>query len=474
MTRNNTEGILRKRLESSENLSPNHLPRIKNNFHLLLLIFLSTISVNTAFNFGPILNGFGSFPPNPNQFPNQLIPESSQSSPKFFGGNQNQFPNQFIRGPSQSSPKFFGGNQNIGPPISTSPPRCSPGSGPSPSPYGNFISILNLNSFCLSRKDRCRSDANQQGICPLGMFCCNYWCGGICVPSGNPNGGKKSYSGSNIGGIGGVINPELIPQARPPHWMNPNFNKNFNDVNTGIKFPYPPLPPSKKDYTFKPPPPPTNFPTILPGRCRCYEGQFDCNNGQCIPGSKVCDKVQDCSNALDELAMFCPKIQPTPPPKFPTFSRCLIGQFACQYSDKCLPAEFVCNGIKDCPNGDDEIPERCFKKPPPKMPQCFPNQFQCADGSCIPGEYVCDGKNDCKFGKDELPQYCKNRPNPQPPGQDCDKGFRCKNGQCVRPNAQCDCNYDCMDGSDEDPSLCKRGDIWIIKCTQVQKPIRLF
>jgi hypothetical protein len=39
-----------------------------------------------------------------------------------------------------------------------------------------------------------------------------------------------------------------------------------------------------------------------PEPAECDEYEFDCGNGQCIPGLRVCDYKYDCYNGADELA----------------------------------------------------------------------------------------------------------------------------------------------------------------------------
>ena len=36
-------------------------------------------------------------------------------------------------------------------------------------------------------------------------------------------------------------------------------------------------------------------------KTRCGEYEFDCGNGQCIPGLGVCDRKYQCRNGADEV-----------------------------------------------------------------------------------------------------------------------------------------------------------------------------
>ncbi|XP_048762452.1 cuticle collagen 13-like isoform X1 [Ostrea edulis] len=78
--------------------------------------------------------------------------------------------------------------------------------------------------------------------------------------------------------------------------------------------------------------------------------------------------------------------------------------------------------------------------------QCESNQHQCGGTNprCIPQDFVCDGLGDCDDQSDESPDLCgKTRPT-------CPEGlFACNNGQCVRSDAKCNGAPDCADLSDE-------------------------
>ncbi|KAI9558684.1 hypothetical protein GHT06_015473 [Daphnia sinensis] len=71
---------------------------------------------------------------------------------------------------------------------------------------------------------------------------------------------------------------------------------------------------------------------------------------------------------------------------------------------------------------------------------CTGNHFWCNSSSHIPRMWVCDGDKDCFNGQDEL--YCNHH--------ECDYGFiRCGSSQCIPLSQICDGTHDCFVGSDE-------------------------
>ncbi|XP_078088026.1 transmembrane protease serine 7 [Mustelus asterias] len=106
----------------------------------------------------------------------------------------------------------------------------------------------------------------------------------------------------------------------------------------------------------------------------CPNGYYVCSTGLCIRQSQRCDGSDDCFDESDEV-------------------------FCASPSKECNASSpqhyFICNGVKDCENGTDEL--------------------NCTDS--VP---------------------CTNMT------------YKCKNNQCLRKrNAQCDASVDCLDGSDE-------------------------
>ncbi|KAL4707926.1 hypothetical protein ACJJTC_013717 [Scirpophaga incertulas] len=112
---------------------------------------------------------------------------------------------------------------------------------------------------------------------------------------------------------------------------------------------------------------------------------------------------------------------------------------------KCVNMRNVCNGVRDCEDGNDESENACVKKnlictddPHNKYCQCSIDQFRCHNGRCIPKEQFNDGHDDCGDRTDE------------PEESTCSKYLA-----RVAPSRLCDGVLHCNDRSDEDPMFCK-------------------
>ncbi|XP_031752396.1 transmembrane protease serine 2-like isoform X2 [Xenopus tropicalis] len=72
-------------------------------------------------------------------------------------------------------------------------------------------------------------------------------------------------------------------------------------------------------------------------------------------------------------------------------------QIQCAYSSKCIYANQKCNGITDCPAGDDEV--NCVTKTPGSL-TC---PMYCSYTTmCVYAYQICDGVRNCPYGDDEM------------------------------------------------------------------------
>ncbi|KAM7542891.1 hypothetical protein Aperf_G00000009147 [Anoplocephala perfoliata] len=153
----------------------------------------------------------------------------------------------------------------------------------------------------------------------------------------------------------------------------------------------------------------------------------------------------------------------------------------------CVPTTEICDGINQCPNGEDEDSNLCDAwnstrlqafppgsgKPvePINNASCPKETFHCYDDAkCILPTKVCDGTQDCLGCADESPSACEWKKNhaDNPKNKvlnlnDSSKApcseefsFLCPNDHfCLPLTAVCNGITDCSDGFDEDPMVCK-------------------
>ncbi|XP_011256317.2 serine protease nudel isoform X3 [Camponotus floridanus] len=105
---------------------------------------------------------------------------------------------------------------------------------------------------------------------------------------------------------------------------------------------------------------------------KCAKSELQCKNGECIPKSAFCDDKVDCSDGTDE----------------PITCTCA------EYLRLTIPKR-LCDGVRHCLDKTDESPKMC---------QCTQTSFKCNttnDNVCISQDFVCDGDKDCPNGEDE-------------------------------------------------------------------------
>ena len=139
----------------------------------------------------------------------------------------------------------------------------------------------------------------------------------------------------------------------------------------------------------------------------CPKGFYQCEDGACLSTARVCNGVDDCSNAGDEQNCTCGENMYT----------CADGS--------CISLSLYCDFRFDCPDKSDE--SRCV------YPGCNKNQFRCNNGQCVSRKNRCDHLSHCLDGSDE--HNCDMETN-------C-KGFRCYSGQCLPATQEWDGLTDC-------------------------------
>ncbi|KAA0201571.1 hypothetical protein HAZT_HAZT001489, partial [Hyalella azteca] len=187
----------------------------------------------------------------------------------------------------------------------------------------------------------------------------------------------------------------------------------------------------------------------------CSDTQFSCSNGRCINKRWRCDGEDDCHDGSDEASCDAPQHHCK---RKPLASFLLnFDQFECSSSNNstgqavCLWLSWLCDGVKDCPDGEDEqnCSERDLCKPyAPHDASDGTALFRCLHSQgCFPARKRCDGTNDCADGSDELGCSTKGSNTTV---RSCPVGqFVCDGSDCLPLSARCDSNTDCLDLSDE-------------------------
>ncbi|XP_078665135.1 uncharacterized protein LOC144907692 [Branchiostoma floridae x Branchiostoma belcheri] len=163
----------------------------------------------------------------------------------------------------------------------------------------------------------------------------------------------------------------------------------------------------------------------------------------CIPARWICDDTEDCLGGEDEQG--CNDAQASRG----CFFKCTPNGFSL-FSEICVPPHELGDGHESCELGKDEDPRQVELALEKWFGSC---SYTCAsvygNASCIPDVFVCDGLTDCLDGEDEqkcseeacLTFFCDLPGVPVP--------------VCVPDNLICDGHADCQAAEDEKVPRCR-------------------
>ncbi|XP_022223315.2 modular serine protease-like [Drosophila obscura] len=171
--------------------------------------------------------------------------------------------------------------------------------------------------------------------------------------------------------------------------------------------------------------------------------QYQCEEyGKCIPIMDRCNGTPDCKYGSDESFAECKA----------HLNDSVADMFYCA-SGILMIDEQLCNNVRDCPDGSDELPQLCEYEPFGLkfkdlniQGKCRSSEIECLPGECVPKNKKCDGRIDCSNGRDESLELCLDS---------CRDCFKCANGVAINSELVCDNKIDCLDGSDELRNVCQ-------------------
>ena len=168
--------------------------------------------------------------------------------------------------------------------------------------------------------------------------------------------------------------------------------------------------------------------------CVCMPQYHQCAKGGCVHHSFVCNGVINCAyDDSDELKCYYPLERPNHPGEHQQFSFCN------GFSNETFPNVELCLLVRD----QYGVTKHCNNTE--HLHYCVdfscPNHYKCPRSYCIPMHLVCDGVKDCPQGEDE--EQCSEFV--------CRGYMRCKGmSLCLHPNYLCNGAIDCtMYGDDE-------------------------
>ncbi|KAM5303201.1 LOW QUALITY PROTEIN: SCO-spondin-like [Glossophaga mutica] len=191
----------------------------------------------------------------------------------------------------------------------------------------------------------------------------------------------------------------------------------------------------------------------------CGALELPCGSGECTPRGWRCNGEDHCTDCSDQRGGGARCAHPDVP--------CATARTAPTRARRpalCLHLEQLCDGVTNCPQGEDEL--ACQEPPVPGGPNrtgapC--PEYSCPDGLCISFQLVCNGKPDCEVASEaKVSPEEQASPGPFPvpttalPGLPPSRALcssrqlTCGSGEYLPPERRFDLRPDCQDGSNED------------------------
>ncbi|XP_017854455.2 modular serine protease [Drosophila busckii] len=172
---------------------------------------------------------------------------------------------------------------------------------------------------------------------------------------------------------------------------------------------------------------------------KCDDTQFACSGG-CIYNYRVCDGIRDCKDGSDEIFGTC-------------FNTTCTG-FRCNYGG-CVDSLALNETQSKCLDesdlnpfliADDDEMSKLVRRMRGDCSNLY--AFECPyDKKCLKLSELCNGHQDCADGKDETADLCTFNTCPS-------NAFRCEYGGCIDKHLACNHKSDCFDQSDENKIMC--------------------